>query len=73
MNQQVAAIGPSLQRSVPVRLREALRAEFLVDVFVPDQADRMLSAAGCAVPGCDRQVQGRDLCGSHYSPAWTGQ
>src|SRR5660397_48914 len=39
----------------------------LVDVYVPDQADRMLGAADCAVPGCDRQVRGRDLCGSHYS------
>ena len=67
MTQQVAATGPSLQRSVPVRLREAVRAEFLVDVYVPDQADRMLGAADCAVPGCDRQVRGRDLCGSHYS------
>src|SRR5450759_4991915 len=67
VTQQVAATGPSLQRSVPVRLREAVRAEFLVDVYVPDQADRMLGAADCAVPGCDRQVRGRDLCGSHYS------
>src|SRR5664280_1571947 len=46
---------------------EDVRAELLVDVYVPDQADRMLGAADCAVPGCDRQVRGRDLCGSHYS------
>ena len=68
MNPSVAVVGPHpLPRSLQVRLREGLRAEFLVGVYVPDPADRLLGAGPCAVAGCERRAQGRDLCGSHYS------
>ncbi|HEX2805525.1 MAG TPA: hypothetical protein VHN80_05095 [Kineosporiaceae bacterium] len=68
MNPSVAVVGPHLlSRSLQVRLREGLRPEFLVDVYVPEPADRLLGAGPCAVAGCDRRAQGRDLCGSHYS------
>jgi integrase len=68
VNPSVAVVGPHLlPRSLQVRLREGLRPEFLLDVYVPDRADRLLGAGPCAVAGCDRRVQGRDLCGSHYS------
>ena len=68
MNAVVAARDPQLlPRSLQVRLREAVRPEFLVEVYVPDPGDRLLGAEPCTVAGCDRRAQGRDLCGSHYS------
>jgi integrase len=49
------------------RLVAAVRAEFRVDVLVPDVDDLILGAPECVVAGCDRPSdhRGSGLCGGH--------
>ncbi len=48
------------------RLVAAVRAEFAVDIYVPDPDDPVLGRGRCAVASCGRLSWGRGLCGSHY-------
>src|SRR5205823_4432742 len=44
-----------------------LRPQFTGQIIVPDADDPILGGGRCAVAGCDRLIQSRNLCGSHYS------
>ncbi len=58
---------PARSDPLQVRVLAVLRPQFTVAVIVPDPGDLVLGGRRCAVAGCDRLVQGRGMCGSHYS------
>ncbi len=60
---------PPGEASVLVRLRTAVRAEFAVDVYVPDPDDPVLGGGHCAVAGCDGLRRAHGLCHGHAA-AW---
>ncbi|MEO8749675.1 MAG: tyrosine-type recombinase/integrase [Allobranchiibius sp.] len=47
------------------KLIGAVRAEFRVDLFVPDPDHPVLGRGVCTVGGCDRSPSGNGLCSSH--------
>lgn len=47
------------------KLRGVVRAEFRVDLYVPDPDDPVLGRGTCPVTGCDRSPTGNGLCSSH--------
>ncbi len=56
-------------RSSPTLFEQLLavvRPEFQVEVYWPSPGDTVLGGTPCAVPGCERLMVGRGLCGSHY-------
>jgi hypothetical protein len=53
--------------ALPDRLLALLRPPFTDQVIVPDADDPVLGGGRCAVASCERLIQSRDLCGSHYS------
>jgi integrase len=61
------AAAPAWSDTLHGRLLAVLRPQFADEVIVPDPDDPVLGGARCAVAGCDRLIQSRDLCGSHYS------
>jgi site-specific recombinase XerD len=47
------------------KLMGAVRAEFRVDLLVPDAEHPVLGRGICAVTGCDRSPSGNGLCSTH--------
>ena len=47
------------------KLMATVRAEFRVEVFVPDPDEPVLGVAECLADGCDRSVSQNRLCGAH--------
>jgi len=47
------------------KLMAVVRAEFRVDLYVPDPDHPVLGRGVCAVSGCDRSPTGNRLCSSH--------
>jgi len=47
------------------KLMAGVRAEFRVDLYVPDPDHPVLGRGVCAVRGCDRSPSGNGLCSSH--------
>lgn len=47
------------------KLMAAVRAEYRVEVFVPDPDEPVLGVKQCLVGGCDRSVSENALCGAH--------
>jgi integrase len=58
------AARPSVAPAV-VRLRTAVRAEFGVEVYVPDPDDPVLGGGRCAVAGCAGRCCAHGLCHGH--------
>ncbi|MGH3287278.1 MAG: tyrosine-type recombinase/integrase [Streptosporangiaceae bacterium] len=54
-------------QGLPGRLAAVLRPPFTAEVIVPGITDTVLAGRRCTVTGCGRRLQGRGLCGSHYS------
>lgn len=52
-------------RPALVALRAAVRAEFAVDVYVPDPDDPVLGGGRCTVTGCDGLRRAHGLCHGH--------
>jgi hypothetical protein len=65
------ALARPIGRSVPPtgllgKLMAVVRPEFRADMLVADTTDPMFGPGPCAVPGCDRAIQGHGLCSGHY-------
>lgn len=52
------------------KLIREVRAEFRVEVYVPDPAHPVLGRGSCSVTGCDRSPSGNRLCSPHHK-RWT--
>jgi integrase len=60
---------PAVAPGLLGKLMAAVRAEFRVDILVPERGALVFDAAPCRVPGCVRQPRTRGLCKGHYY-AW---
>jgi integrase len=56
---------PPIEQPTLARLRSAVRAEFAVDLYVPDPDDPVLGGGRCAVDGCDGLRRAHGLCHGH--------
>jgi len=66
MSAVVRAHRLGVEGSLLARLTDAVRAEFGVEVYVPETDDVVLGGARCAVVECGRLAVARGICGSHF-------